>query len=189
MIGYGHTFSCSHEIIRVEVISDSTQIVLVVGSNRTGTSLLTEILIEKGFKVPGETAWYIDYDTHESKVFKKLSQRWNTREARKFVESFPEGKLVLKYPKGSKIIHRWLEVMPKARVVYVFRRRDEAIASCLKYSWKGRPFAFAAKWFYRREWNRGLMAVVNLPVPVAFVTFDELKKTGSFEIPESFGWT
>ena len=170
-------------------ISDSNQIVLVVGSNRTGTSLLTEILLEKGFSVPGETAEYIDYDTHESKTFKKLSRHWDADEARQFVAAIPPGKFVLKYPKASRKIERWLDVMPDARVIYVFRPRRQAIESNLKYSWGSKPLAFIGRWLYRREWNRGLLALADISAPIAFVTFEELKLTRDFQFPESFGWS
>lgn len=174
---------------RVIVISDSTQIALVVGSNRTGTSLLTEILLQKGFVVPGDTAEFFDYDTHECATFKKLSRRWDADEAKKFVDALPAGKVVLKYPKASYVIQRWLDLMPDARVIYVYRRQEEAVASNLKYSWKNWPLAFAARWWYRWEWRRGLNAMANLPVPVAFVTFDELKQSGDFDFPANFNWS
>ena len=170
-------------------ISDSNQIVLVVGSNRTGTSLLTEILLEKGFSVPGGTAYFIDYDTHESETFKRLSRRWNEAEARDFVAGLPAGKLVLKYPKASKYIHRWLDLMPNARVVYVFRPRCVAIESNLKYSWRFKSLGFLGRWFYRWEWNRGLLALADVQVPFAFVTFEELLLTRDFQFPASFGWS
>lgn len=151
--------------------------------------MLTEILLKDGFVVPGESAAYIDYDTHESSKFKRLSRRWNAKEATEFVASLPQGKIVLKYPKASRVIDRWLELMPHARVIYVFRRRDEAVASNLKYSWRDRPLKVVAKWFFRWQWYRGLMAIANLPVPVAIVTFDELKKTKKFDIPANFDWS
>jgi hypothetical protein len=160
-----------------------------VGSNRTGTSLLTEILLEKGFAVPGDTASYIDYDTHESATFKRLSRHWNEGEARNFVAGLPPGKIVLKYPKASKHIHRWLELMPHARVIYVFRPRCSAIESNLRYSWRSKSLAFLGRWIYRMEWNRGLLALADVKVPIAFVTFDELRHTRDFQFPANFGWS
>ena len=50
------------------------QVVIVAGSNRTGTSLLTEILIRDGFSPPaGEMVASEPYDVHESQEFKRIS--------------------------------------------------------------------------------------------------------------------
>lgn len=173
---------------RPSEISNQSQIVIIVGSNRTGTSLLTEVLSEQGFAVPGETAKSSDYDKYENADFKHLSRHWDGRKAREFVAGLPGGKVVLKYPKASYVLRRWLRLMPHARVVYVFRPREEAVASNIRYSWRIRSLEFLAKWIYRWQWYRGYHAVSNLPVPVAFVTFEELKRTRRFDIPQSFGW-
>ena len=85
--------------------------------------------MRQGFVVPDETNDYIDYKTHESVTFKKLTLDWNEDEARRFVSELPRGKVVLKYPKASRVIRNWLRLMPHARVLYVFRQRDEAIAA------------------------------------------------------------
>lgn len=165
------------------------KIILIMGSNRTGTSLLTEILVKQGFGIPDdERAEYVDYDTYESKTFKELSRQWDQRRAIQFASRIPPGKWVLKYPKASRVAKRWLRVIPDACVIYVYRPRDESVESNLKYSWGRKPFRFFARWYYRREWTRGLLAMSNLNVPVAFVSFDELKKNPHFKIPTSFGW-
>lgn len=169
---------------------DKRQVVLVVGSNRTGTSLLTEVLIEQGFKVPKYSrSAESDYDTYECNEFKRLSRDWNQGDAEDLVRRLPTGRIVLKYPKASRVLRRWLELIPDARVIYVFRPREEAVESQLKNWWRDRPCRWLARWNYRWEWFRGYLAVSNLSVPVCFVTFEELKRTRSFDIPASFEWS
>ncbi len=167
------------------------QIALVAGSNRTGTSLLAEILTRQGFRPPDAICdEYLDYTTHESKTFKEISRRWNSRKAREFVESFSEAgdKILLKYPKASYVLKRWIQLIPDARVIYVYRPREESVASRLANRWNGRPLTGIVRWIYRWEWTRGFLAMSNLPIPVCFVTFDELKLNQDFTPPASFGW-
>lgn len=166
------------------------QVVIVAGSNRTGTSLLTELLIRDGFSPPaGEMVASEPYDVHESQQFKRISRHWNWEEARRFVESLEGEKIVLKYPKASFVLKRWLELIPDAKVVYVFRPQREAVESQIRNWWRPRPLEFLARWIYRYEWLRGYLAMRNLSVPVCFVTFEELKRAGRFSPPTSWGWS
>jgi len=165
------------------------KIAIIAGSNRTGTSLLTEILIRKGFRPPPDLHHDSEeYATYESRRFKTISQRWNWREAREFAESLTGDKVVLKYPKASYVLHRWLKVLPDARVIYVYRPREEAVAKQVQNWWKGRSCAWLVRWIYRYEWTRGYLAMSNLNAPACFVTFEELKHTSDFRFPVSFAW-
>lgn len=165
------------------------KVVIIAGSNRTGTSLLTEIMIHKGFSPPADVHEdNKEYATYESREFKEISRHWNIRRARRFVDRLAGDRIVLKYPKASYVLHRWLKLIPDARVIYVYRPREQAVASQIEHWWKPRPAAWLGRWIYRVEWTRGFLAMSNLPVPVCFVTFDELKCTGDLIFPKSFGW-
>jgi hypothetical protein len=167
------------------------QVLIVAGSNRTGTSLLSSILVEQnGFEIPGAACTdATEYDTHECEEFRLISRKWNWQLASEFAEKLSGEKILLKYPKASYVLDRWLGLIPDARVVYVYRPREDAVESQLKNWWGNRPFKSLARWNYRHQWNRGFMAMANLRVPVCFVTFAELKARGTFEFPQSFNWT
>lgn len=165
------------------------KLVIIAGSNRTGTSLLSSILVSaKGFRVPGEADDAVEYRTHESEEFRSISSRWDASRARRFADGLEGDRILLKYPKASRVLDRWLELLPDARLIYVYRPREEAVESQMKHWWGRRPFGFLARWKYRQEWNQGLLALANVRVPVCFVTFEELKRVGDIEFPESFGW-
>jgi hypothetical protein len=54
------------------------QITIIAGRNRTGTSLLMEILVRKGFQVPrGVQVRSEKYTVYENQEFKKMSRLWN----------------------------------------------------------------------------------------------------------------
>lgn len=163
------------------------QIVFVVGSNRTGTSLLTQRLQQLGVQLPSDlTNDSEEYPTYESAEFKALSRKWNRQRANSFIQSLPEGSIVLKYPKASYCIRRWLKIVPDARVIYVFRPREEAVQSQLNHWWRNRPFRFVARWIYRWQWLRGYLAVSNLPAPVWITTFAALKSQQELQLPRGF---
>jgi uncharacterized membrane protein YbhN (UPF0104 family) len=169
------------------------KIVLIVGSNRTGTSLLVEILLAANFRVPGDMVTDSrGYQVYESRQFKEISRRWNWKRARQFVDTLQGDQagdqIVLKYPKASRVLKRWLKLIPDARIIYVYRPREETVASQVKNFWGDRPGKFLARWLYRWEWIRGYMSVSDLSVPVDFVTFEELKRTRNWTPPASFGW-
>lgn len=165
------------------------RVLFVVGSNRTGTSLFTTLVIARGFSVPGNADVVSEeYSVHENSDFKNISRNWNTARAKKFVDTLENGQYVLKYPKASYVIDRWLELVPDARVAYVFRPMDEAVASQIKHWWGDRPFKWLAKIIYRYQWIRGMLALRKLRVPVMFISFEELKSAGTFEFPQSWGW-
>ncbi|MAG33596.1 MAG: hypothetical protein CL908_22185 [Deltaproteobacteria bacterium] len=166
------------------------QLIIIAGSNRTGTSLLADILVEqKGFRVPDKPCDdATEYHTHESEQFRSLSRRWDEVRARRFVEDLEGDRILLKYPKASRVLERWLSLLPDARLIYVFRPREEAVESQVEHWWGRRRLPFVARWIYRRQWERGLLALADVKVPVCFVTFEELKRSGDFEFPASFGW-
>lgn len=166
------------------------QIVIVAGSNRTGTSLLASILVDqKGFTIPGAACTdSTEYNTHECEEFRKISRHWDTKAATEFVEKLSGERILLKYPKSSYVLDRWLGLIPDARVIYVYRPREEAVESQLKNWWGDRPFKNIVRKMYNHQWNRGFMAMASLKVPVCFVTFAELKERETFEFPQSFNW-
>ena len=170
-------------------IAAQRQVIIVTGSNRTGTSLLVELLAQKGFLPPaGARVESEEYDVYESLEFKKISRKWDWLAAKEFVDNLPGGKIVLKYPKSSSVIRKWIELIEDAKIIYVFRPREEAVESQVRNWWRGRPLSFLARWIYRYEWLRGYLAVSSLPVPVHFVTFEELKYSKRIEFPSSWGW-
>lgn len=163
------------------------KIVFVVGSNRTGTSLLTEKLNKLGFQIPQDATLYSgEYPTYESAEFKAISRKWDSERAEKFIDSLPEGLIVLKYPKASYRIHRWIRLVPDGKLIYVFRPRDEAVQSQLQHWWCGRPFQLIVTWIYRWQWIRGYIAISNLPIPVWITTFAALQSDDDLHLPKAF---
>lgn len=170
-------------------VEKSRKIVIVTGSNRTGTSLMVELLVGKGFHPPeGEMVNSREYNVYECTEFKNISRDWSWQKAKEFVNSIEGEKVVLKYPKSSKVISKWMSLLPNAKIIYVFRPRGEAVNSQIINWWKDRPFAFIARLIYNYEWIRGYLAVSNLKVPVHFVTFEELRYTKNFNFPKCWEW-
>ncbi|WP_182865109.1 sulfotransferase [Rhodopirellula sp. JC639] len=165
----------------------SRTIVFVVGSNRTGTSLLTEKLLDLGFQIPQDvTSDSTEYPTYESARFKAISRKWNWEQAERFIDSLPEGRVVLKYPKASYRIRRWIRLVPDAKLIYVFRPREEAVQSQLQHWWGDRPFKFLIWCVYTLQWIRGYLAISNLPIQVWITTFATLKSSEDFQVPMAF---
>jgi hypothetical protein len=166
------------------------QIAIVTGSNRTGTSLLASLLVEQhGFHVPGtECSDATEYRTFECEEFRRLSRRWNWEQAERFAASLGTGKVILKYPKSSRVIKQWLTVIPDARVMYVFRPREEAVESQIRNWWGARPCRWFARCIYRYQWDAGLSAMGAVQAPIAFYTFRDLQQTRSVRVPSDFEW-
>ena len=128
------------------------------------------------------------YAVYESAEFKRISREWDEAAAERFVDALPDNPVVLKYPKASRVLRRWLRLIPDARVIYVFRPRSESVESQMKNWWGRRPFRLIGRLIYHWEWLRGYLAVSNVSVPVWFVTFAALKADRNIEFPADFGF-
>ena len=92
----------------------------------------------------------------------------------------------MKYPKASRRIRQWLELVPDARVIYVFRPREEAVQRQLDEWWKGRPLRWLVRWIYRWQWTRGYLAIADLPAPVWVTTLAALRADRDLKLPKEF---
>ena len=154
-------------------------IVLIAGSNRTGTSAIAKFLFDNGFKIPNIDNDNSQYITYESKIMRRIAKcrklggniMWEN------VKELIKGKMVLKHPKSSFMIMEWERNFPNAKFVYVLREPRIAMWNQVK-TW---GYLFLPLWAkYWSEYNNGyrkMMGVKNLYI----VSFERFKKFPELE--------
>lgn len=153
-------------------------IVIIAGSNRTGTSYIAEILVNNGGYIPNIEKAKLEYNTYEDKNFKGLTKeliknRYNKQKLLEFKMSLPKNKLIiLKYPKASLVINKWLEIFPNAKYIYVLRNPAKSLwKSVSKFGHYILPL-----WFkYWKEYNKGYNNMINIR-NLYIISFERLLK-------------
>jgi hypothetical protein len=158
---------------------ERNNIVLIAGSNRTGTSLVAKILFENGFEIPNIDNDNNQYIVYESKIMRRIAEcrKLGGKVIWENVKNLIKGKMILKHPKSSFMIEEWEKNFPDAKFIYVLREPRMAIWKQVQ-TWGHFFLPFWGK--YWNEYNNGyrkMMGVKNLYI----ISYERLLKFPELE--------